>query len=129
MTTPPWCREKVIVYYYYNICSVCDQYNILLIINSCLLIHHVVATHLLRHTRGTVSRLESYFPAPCSSFRIRSFLLPFFSVSVIYFIIDVPMRNCLGKHLCMSITFPIATLKDTYSLCSVKRTGSTALIN
>ena len=34
--------------------------------------------------------------------------LPSSSVSLCYFILAVPMRECLGKHSCMSSPFPIA---------------------
>ena len=36
--------------------------------------------------------------------------LPSSSVSLSYFVLAVPMRECLGKHLCMSSQFPIAIL-------------------
>ena len=35
------------------------------------------------------------------------------SVWLSYFILAVPMRKCLGKHSCMSSSFPIAILNDT----------------
>ena len=37
------------------------------------------------------------------------------SVSVSYFILAVPMRECLGKHSCMSSQFPIAILNGPFS--------------
>ena len=42
--------------------------------------------------------------------------LPSFSVSLSYFNLAVPMRECLGKHPCMSSPFSIAILNVTYSL-------------
>ena len=46
-----------------------------------------------------------------------SMLTPLFcvssSVSLSYFILAVPMRECLGKHSCMSFPFPIAILNGT----------------
>ena len=46
-----------------------------------------------------------------------SILLPIFlhtlSVSLSYFVLAVPMRECLGKHSCMSSRFPIAILNGT----------------
>ena len=36
------------------------------------------------------------------------------SVSLSYFILAVPMRECLGKHPCMSSPFPIAILNGTF---------------
>ena len=36
--------------------------------------------------------------------------LPSLSVSLSYFILAVPMCECLGKHVCMSSPFPIAIL-------------------
>ena len=46
-----------------------------------------------------------------------SILTPLFlhssSVSVTYFILAVPTRECLGKHSCMSFTFHIAVLNGT----------------
>ena len=44
---------------------------------------------------------------------------PYLSVSLSYFIISVPMRECLGKHSCMSSTFPIAILNGTSSFLSL----------
>ena len=52
-----------------------------------------------------------------------SILMPLFlppsSVSVSYFIVSVPMRECLGKHSCMSSPFPIGILNGNFffSLC------------
>ena len=39
--------------------------------------------------------------------------LPSFSVSLSYFIFAVPLRECLGKHSCMSFTFSVAILNST----------------
>ena len=39
--------------------------------------------------------------------------LPSSSVSLSYFVLAVPMRECLGKHSCMSSPFPIAILNGT----------------
>ena len=36
--------------------------------------------------------------------------LPSSFVSLSYFVLAVPMRECLGKHSCMSSPFPIAIL-------------------
>ena len=35
------------------------------------------------------------------------------SVTLSYFILAVPMCECLGKHSCMSSSFPIAILNGT----------------
>ena len=35
------------------------------------------------------------------------------SLSLSYFRLAVPMRKCLGKHSCMSFSFPIVILNDT----------------
>ena len=52
-----------------------------------------------------------------------SILTPLFcpssSVSSSYFIFAVPMRECLGKHSCMSSQFPIAILNGTSSFLSL----------
>ena len=51
-----------------------------------------------------------------------SILTPLFcvsSVSLSYFILTVPMRECLGKHSCMSSQFPIAILNGTSSFLSL----------
>ena len=42
-----------------------------------------------------------------------SILTPLFLLSSSYFSISVPMRKYLGKHSCMSFTFPIAILNRT----------------
>ena len=53
-----------------------------------------------------------------------SILTPLFcpssSVSLSYFILAVPMRECLGKHSCMSFPFPIAILNGTSFLSLVQ---------
>ena len=47
-----------------------------------------------------------------------SLLTPLFlsssSVSLSYFILAAPMRECLGKHSCMSPPFPIAILNGIF---------------
>ena len=40
--------------------------------------------------------------------------LPSSSVSLSYFVLAFPMRECLGKHSCMSSSFPIAILNGTF---------------
>ena len=40
--------------------------------------------------------------------------LPSSSVSLPYFVLAVPMRECLGKHSCMSSPCPIAILIGTF---------------
>ena len=53
-----------------------------------------------------------FFPCPLCFFPYpHPLFLP--SVSLSYFILAVPMRECLGKHSCMSSQFPIAILYDT----------------
>ena len=45
---------------------------------------------------------------------------PSSSVSLSYFILAVPMRECLGKHSCMGSPFPIAILNGTSFLSLVQ---------
>ena len=40
--------------------------------------------------------------------------LPSSSVSLSYFVLSVPMRECFGKHSCMSSQFPIAILNGIF---------------
>ena len=51
-------------------------------------------------------------------------LFLFYSLSLPYFILAVPMRKCLGKHSCMSSSFPIVILYDTsfFRQCNYKCT-------
>ena len=42
------------------------------------------------------------------------------SLSLSYFSLAVPMRKCLGKHSCMSSSFPIVILNDTSSFLRVQ---------
>ena len=57
---------------------------------------------------------------PAVLFSILTLLFcPSSSVSLSYFILAVPMRECLGKHSCMSSPFPIAILNGTSSLPSL----------
>ena len=44
--------------------------------------------------------------------KLFSLFLPSF-VTLSYFILAVPMRECFGKHSCMSSSFPIAILNGT----------------
>ena len=52
-----------------------------------------------------------------------SMLTPLFcassSISLSYFILAVPMRECSRKHSCMSSQFPIAILNGTSSFLSL----------
>ena len=53
-------------------------------------------------------------------------------VSLSYFVLVVPIRECLGKHSCMSFSFLIAILKGTclfptvqlqvHNMCSERKT-------
>ena len=52
-------------------------------------------------------------------FILTIFFCPSSSVSLSYFILAVPMRECLGKHSCMSFPFPIAILNGTSSFLSL----------
>ena len=60
------------------------------------------------------------FRARFAFFHTHASLLTPSSVSLSYFILSVPMRKCLGKHLCMSSPFPIAILNGTFFFRSVK---------
>ena len=76
MTTPPWCREKVVVYYYL----------------------------LVYFDQDVIGRQNFFFfRAHFASFHTHASLLTFF-------ILAVPMQECLGKHSFMSTQFPIAIL-------------------
>ena len=55
--------------------------------------------------------LHFFMPALLLSMLTHLFL--FSSLSLSYFILAVPMRKCLGKHSCMSSSFPIVILNDT----------------
>ena len=46
--------------------------------------------------------------------------LPSSSVSVSFFVLAVPMRDCLGKHSCMSSPCPIAILNGTFFFSRVE---------
>ena len=48
--------------------------------------------------------------------RLTSYLL---RLSLSYLILAVPTRECLGKHSCMSSSFPIAILNDTSPFISL----------
>ena len=55
-----------------------------------------------------VSRLLIFVPA-----LLLSILMPLFLPSLSYFILAVPMRECLGKHSCRSSPCPITILNAT----------------
>ena len=45
---------------------------------------------------------------------LKPLFLPSSSVSLSYFVLSVPMRECLGKYSCMSSPCPVAILNDTF---------------
>ena len=55
----------------------------------------------------------SLFPPHFTSFHLMPFFLPS-SVSLSYFILAVPMRQCLGEQSRMNPTFSIAILNGTF---------------
>ena len=61
--------------------------------------------------RDRLARLIPFVPALLLSI-LTSLFLPSSSVSLSYFILAVPMRECLGKHSCMSSPFPISVFLD-----------------
>ena len=73
-----------------------------------------------RASNDTSVIIKSYF---VSSLRI-SILTPLCllssSATLSYFIHVVLMRECLGKHSCMSSPFPIATLNGTFFFSTVQ---------
>ena len=107
MTTPPWCRDKVMVYYYYKILQCYVNY------------YYYYCVFIME---DKPSRLLFFLPAFLFSI-LTPLFLPTSSVSLTYFILVVPMHECLGKHSCMSSTFPIgyiAILNSTSFFHSVK---------
>ena len=63
---------------------------------------------------------DFFYSCPLYFFPILTPLFcPSSSVSLSYFILAVPMRECLGKHSCMRSQFPIAILNGTSSFLSV----------
>ena len=61
----------------------------------------------------------SFFRSRFISFLSHASFLSLF-VSLYYFILAVPMRECLGKHSCMSFTFRIAILNGTLFFSTVQ---------
>ena len=57
-----------------------------------------------------------FFVSPSLLSILTSLFLLSFSVSLSYFILAVPMRECLGKHSFMSSPFSIAILNATFFL-------------
>ena len=68
------------------------------------------------------SGLLSFLPALLLSIVMAPFL-PFSSFSLCYFILSVPMLECLGKHSCMSSLFPIAILNSIFFVKRHDRNG------
>ena len=60
-----------------------------------------------------IGRQDFFFFVPAFLLSILTRLFLPSSVSLSYFILAVPMRECLGQHSCMSSTFPIAILNGT----------------
>ena len=94
MTTPPWCGEKVMVYYYYN-------YFLPIIINRDYVYYYFI------FIRNTLLFFPFFFVPALLLFILTPLVLPSSSASLFYFILAVPMRECFGKHSCMSSPFPI----------------------
>ena len=65
-----------------------------------------------------LSELLLFMPAVLFSI-LKPLFCPSSSVSLSYFILAVPMRECLGKHSCMSSLFPTAILNGTSSFLSL----------
>ena len=128
MTTPPWCREKVMVYYYYCI-SIGRPSGLLLFVptllfsiltplfcvSSSVSLSYFILAVSMRECFGKHSCMSSQFPL--AILNGTSHLLP---MCQSYFIFVVPMRKCLGKHSCTSSKFSMAILNKTSSLRSAK---------
>ena len=56
---------------------------------------------------------QDFFFVPAWLLSILTPLLPSSPVSLSYFVLAVPMLECLGKHSCMSSSFPIVILNGT----------------
>ena len=68
-----------------------------------------------------IGRRAFFFFVPALLFSIlKPLFLPLSSVSLSYFILAVPMRKCLGKHLCISSSIPIVILNDTSVFLTVQ---------
>ena len=71
----------------------------------------VLFIHFHRKLRDIIF---SFFCTSCASFHVFTLLvLPSSSVSLSYFILAIPMRQCSEEHSCVSSTFPAAGLNDT----------------
>ena len=69
---------------------------------------------LLYFDLGVIGRQEFFFFVPALLLSIPTpVFLPSSSVSLSYFVLAVPLRECLRKHLCMSSQFPVAILNGT----------------
>ena len=60
-----------------------------------------------------IGRQDFSFFVPALLLSILTYLIPSSSVSLAYSVLAVPMRECLGKHSCMSSPFPLAILNGT----------------
>ena len=68
-----------------------------------------------------IDRLDFFFFVPALLLStLKPLFLPSLSVSLSLFILAVPIRECLGKHSCMSSPFPTAILNGTFFFRSVK---------
>ena len=61
-----------------------------------------------------------FFSSRCASFFVPALFLHSSSVSLSYFILAFPMRECLEKHSGMSSPFPIAILNGTSRFLTVQ---------
>ena len=81
----------------------------------------IIIVFLIRYSDWP-SGLLFFVPALLLSI-LTPLFLPFLSVSISYFILAVPFRQCLCKYSCMSSKFPIAMENGTFFFAKHDRYG------
>ena len=84
-------------------CTFSISYNIFIF---CLL--------LLYFGEDVIGRRDFFCSCRFAAFHTHASLLPSSSVSLFYFVLAVPMRECLGKHSCMSSPCPLDILNGAF---------------
>ena len=92
--------------------------NFILLFPFIIKYYHILFVILFWLGSDRLSGLLSFVPA-----LLFSILTPLFCpssyVTLSYFILAFPMRECFGKHSCMSSQFPIAILNGTSTFLSL----------
>ena len=96
----------------YRFWFISNLFNILILFPYLLRYYHIMFI-IIVFWLGSNWPLGAFFVSALLLLMLTSFFLPS-SVSLSFFIIAVPMRECVRKRSCVSSTFPVAILNGTW---------------